>query len=255
MQHLPFELKADEAGSPAVGLVVLQSDETMEHELRHRLAGSVRLFHTRIPNEIEISQDSLLKMKAALPAATSLLPLTTDFKVIVYGCTSGTTMIGERAVTDAVRSVFPGVQVTNPLSAIKAKLLSMKAKRIALLTPYVPDVSQALMDELEAGGIHVVRSASFRESRDDRVARISPESLNNAIDSLAVSDNIDAIVASCTNLRTFDILDDSSARLGIPVISSNSALAWHITHLLQKGDGGVYIVPSDLQKGDGLKGG
>ena len=232
MEHLSFELKADDAALPAVGLVVLQSDETMEHELRHWLADSVRLFHTRIPNEVEISHDSLHRMKAALPAATSLLPSTTDFKVIVYGCTSGTTVIGEQAVATAVRSVFPGVQVTNPLSAIKAQLLAIKAKRIALLTPYVPDVSKAMIDELESEGIEVVRGASFHESQDDRVARISPESLSSAIDALGTSKDVDAIVASCTNLRTFDILDDASARVGIPVISSNSALVWHIECLL-----------------------
>lgn len=232
MQHLPFELKPDDDASPAVGLVVLQSDETMEHELRHSLADSIRLFHTRIPNEVEISHDSLHRMKAALPAATSLLPLTTDFKVIVYGCTSGTTVIGEQAVSDAVRSVFPGVQVTNPLSAIKAQLRAIKAKRIALLTPYVPDVSKALMDELETEGISVIRGASFHESMDDRVARIAPESIQSAIETLGTPKDIDAIVASCTNLRTLGVIEDISASIGIPIISSNSALAWHIIHLL-----------------------
>ena len=232
MKHLTFELKADNVDSPAVGLVVLQSDETMEHELRHWLADSVRLFHTRIPNEVKISHDSLHRMKEALPAATSLLPTTTDFKVIVYGCTSGTTVIGEQAVTDAIRCIFPSVQVTNPLSAIKAQLLAMDVKRIALLTPYVPDVSKALVDELESTGIEVVRGASFHESRDDRVARISPESLNSAIDTLGTPNDIDAIVASCTNLRTIEIIDDASARVGVPVISSNSAVRWHIEQLL-----------------------
>ena len=88
------------------------------------------------------------------------------------------------------------------------------------------------MDELESEGIEVVRGASFHESRDDRVARISPESLNSAIDALGTPNDIDAIVASCTNLRTIDILDAASARVGVPVVSSNSALVWHIEKLL-----------------------
>jgi len=169
MEHFSFELKADDHSSPAVGLVVLQSDETMEHELRQWLPDAVRLFHTRIPNDIEITHDTLRKMKAALPAATSLLPSTTDFKVIVYGCTSGSTVIGEKAVAAAVHNIFPNAQVTNPLSAIKAQLLAIGAKRIALLTPYVPEVSNAMMDELESQGIDIVSGASFHESRDDRV--------------------------------------------------------------------------------------
>ncbi len=232
MKHLSFELELDSDASPAVGLIVLQSDETMEHELRLWLPDTVRLFHTRIPNSVEINTDSLNRMKAELPVVTALLPTTTDFKVIAYGCTSGTTIIGEQAVSDAVRTVFPNALVTNPLSAIKAQLLALNVKRLALLTPYIPDVSAAIVGELESAGIELVRGASFHESRDDNVARISSDSLNSAIDELGTPKDVDAIFASCTNLRMHGLLDDASARVGIPVVSSNSALAWHIQQLL-----------------------
>lgn len=234
MQTLPFTIEPDSTDQPAVGLVVLQSDETMEHELRHWLADNIRLFHTRIPNEVVISHTSLQRMKQALPAATALLPVTTSFSVIVYGCTSGTTVIGEQAVTDAVRSVFPLAAVTNPLSALKARLSSMNARRIALLTPYVPDVSAALIEALENAGIQVVTGATFNESRDDRVARISRQSLLEALQHLGKTSGLDAIVASCTNLRTHGLLEEASEQCGVPVVSSNSALAWHINVLLAK---------------------
>ena len=231
MKQLPFDTEEYSDESPAVGLVVLKSDETMEHELRHWLPDSVRLYHTRIPNDVEISQDSLHRMKAALPAATALLPETTDFKVIVYGCTSGTTVIGEQAVAEAIQSVFPNVQVSNPLTAVKARLHSLGAKRIALLTPYVPDVSAALITELESSGIEVVQGATFNESRDDQVARISHSSIATACAALAETKGIDAIFASCTNLRTYDLLQEPHHT---PIISSNSSLAWHIQHLLRR---------------------
>ena len=90
-----------------------------------------------------------------LPATAALLPSTTTFKIIAYGCTSAATVIGEQAVTDAVQSVLPKVAVTNPLSAIKAMLASLKARRIALLTPYVPAVSQALISSNSALAWHI----------------------------------------------------------------------------------------------------
>jgi maleate isomerase len=34
------------------------------------------------------------------------------------------------------------------------------------------------------------------------------------------------IFLSCTNLRTLDVIDALEAELGIPVVSSNLALAW-----------------------------
>jgi maleate isomerase len=33
---------------------------------------------------------------------------------------------------------------------------------------------------------------------------------------------------SCTNLRTLDVIDDLEAELGVPVLSSNLALARHM---------------------------
>lgn len=232
MKHLTYEMQEDSVAEPAVGLVVLQSDETMEHELRLWLPNSVRLFHTRIPNATEVTAETLHRMKAELPKVTALLPETTDFKVIVYGCTSGTTVIGEKDVEKAVQSVFPNAAVTNPLTAVKTNLASLNVKRLAVLTPYIPDVSKAVMAELESEGIEVIRAASYHEILDSRVARISSESINAAIDDLGNPKDIDAIFASCTNLRMHSILDEASARVGVPVVSSNSALAWHIQHLL-----------------------
>ena len=233
MQQLSYRLTHEAVNQPAIGLVVLQSDETLEHELKRWLPEHYRLFHTRIPNSLQVDSVSLTAMRDLLPQSVALLPSNANFKVIAYGCTSASTLIGEQGVRDAIHSVRPGCAVTNPISAIKAKLASVSAKRIALLTPYEPTVSQALVQHLERHDYHIVHAATFNESRDDKVARISIESLNNAIDTLASKRDIDAVVASCTNLRTFDLLSAAIEKVGCPVISSNSALAWHIQVLAE----------------------
>ena len=236
MKRLPFEITEDRDEQPAVGLVVLQSDETLEHELRHWLPADVRLFHSRIPNSTLINHDTLQDMKRLLPETVTLLPPTTRFRVIAYGCTSAATVIGEEAVTALVQAVFPGVAVTNPLSAIKARLASLDARRIALLTPYVPEVSHAMVASLNDAGRQVVTVGSFHEEHDDRVARIAQHSIRQALQTLVSEysgEPLDAIVASCTNLRTRELIDDATVQLGLPVISSNSALAWHIQTLLE----------------------
>ncbi len=71
MINFQFDLEADHPDEPAVGLIVLQTDETMEHELRHWLPASVRLFHSRIPNSVDINSDSLHAMKQLLPATVA----------------------------------------------------------------------------------------------------------------------------------------------------------------------------------------
>ena len=231
MTSLRFTLDEDNPAQPAIGLVVLQSDETMEHELRQWLPAHFRLFHTRIPNSQTIDAQSLQAMQDHLPDSVSLLPAHTDFRVIVYGCTSASTLIGEAAVTTAIQCVFPNSAVTNPISAVKAQLNHLSAQRLAVLTPYEAAVSAALCDNLEADGYQIVRAGSFNETADHRVARISTSSLLAAIEMLAAERDIDAVFASCTNLRTHDLIEEASARIGCPLISSNSALAWHIQQL------------------------
>jgi len=232
IRHMPLELDSDAEKLPAVGLVLLQTDESMEHELRLWLPESIRLFHSRIPNSVDISSESLQAMKQLLPDSVAMLPSTTPYSVIVYGCTSASTVIGEQAVTEAVQRVFPGVAVSNPLSAIKARLDDLQVRRLALLTPYVPEVSQALIDSLQSPERQLVSVGSFNEARDDRVARIARSSILHSLEELARKGKPDAIVASCTNLRLHGLIDEASQSLGIPVISSNSAVAWHVLQLL-----------------------
>ena len=44
----------------------------------------------------------------------------------------------------------------------------------------------------------------------------------------AASIEAEAIFLSCTNLRTLDIIAPLESELGIPVLSSNQVLAWHM---------------------------
>ena len=71
---------------------------------------------------------------------------------------------------------------------------------------------------------------AFFEKQDRLVCRISEDSIRDAIKALAATD-CDAIFGSCTNLRIAGILDELNKTSGKPVLTSNSALAWHIQQL------------------------
>ncbi|MBX2886677.1 MAG: hypothetical protein KTR32_42415 [Granulosicoccus sp.] len=232
MKRFTYELDSDLSVSPNIGLVILQTDESMEYELKRWLPADYRIFHTRIANDQSIGSDSLQAMKARLPDSLSLLPEHTPFDVIAYGCTSATTVIGESGVESAIRSVFPKAGVTNPLTAIKAQLTEIGAERIALLTPYVPEVSEQVVTHLKSCNFDIAVSGSFYEALDYRVARISQSSLIDAITQLSTDSHLEAIVVTCTNLRTYELIDKARELCGCPVISSNSAMAWHIQALI-----------------------
>lgn len=215
----------------AVGLLVLRSDEAMEGELRQWLPAEVALHHARVYNANEVNSETLAAMLNELPDSARRLPDAPDYKVIAYGCTSGSMVIGSDRVREAIQSVHAGVAVTDPFTALKAKLSNVDAKRIGLLVPYEPAVAQGIVDGLQDAGFEIAASASFHESNDDRVCRISRESVTEGLLAVGMDPAVEAVVGSCTNLRSIDVLDAVAAGLGKPVMTSNSALAWHIEQL------------------------
>ena len=216
---------------PAVGLIVLESDEVLERELAAWLPPAFRRFHARIANATDVTADTLRAMERELPAAAALLPASVAFDVVAYGCTSASAVIGEARVAELVGSVVPNAAVTNPLSAAKARLADLGASRVALLTPYSRAVSRAVLEHLESAGLEVVRAATFDERDDSRVARIAERSTLEAMVRLAAGGGVDAVFGSCTNLRALNVLDEAARRAGVPALTSNSALAWHIERL------------------------
>jgi maleate isomerase len=232
LQRLKYTSQRYYPDGKSIGLILLQTDEVLENEIRQMLPERSVIYHTRVPSGKQVSSETLAAMETEIPAAVRLLPAAGGMGVIAYCCTSGTTIIGEENVEAAIHSVLPNVKVTNPLRAIKAYLTHLGAKRIGLLTPYEPQVSQALADHLEEAGFEISGFGSFYEKEESKVTRISRESILDAIQQIGSGDQCDAVFASCTNLRTVDLLDEAAHNIGKPVISSNAALAWHIGELL-----------------------
>ena len=227
---MDYRLNAGAGGCARLGLIVLATDETLEFEARCVLGGGdVQLLHARIPVARDINPATLAQMDAAMPAAAALLPAGLD--VIGYACTSGATIIGQARVAEQVRSVHPGIDVTDPVTAVIAALNHVGARRIGMVTPYLPSVTAPLCALLAANGIETLSEISFAEGDDRRVARIDPASTRAALIEAAGAPGTEALFASCTNLQTFGIIDEVEAQTGLPVITSNQALIWHMLRL------------------------
>ena len=221
---------------------MLSSDQTLELEFCTLLDfEGVALYHARIPNEMEITEGTLAQMEAALPVTASLLPASFNFDVIGYGCTSGTTVIGEDRVEKAIRTAHPGILVTNPLTACKAALKALELKRIAFLTPYEPAITKVMRDNLMEEGFQNPVTSYFYESDDFVVGRITSNSILESIKKIGVGDDCDGVFVSCTNLRAASVIEAAEESLGKPVTSSNHALAWHLLRLA-----GINDTPSNL---------
>jgi len=212
-----------------LGLIVLQVDETIEQDFRRLFVSrDVALHITRIPSGAELTPDTIAAMELALPAAAELLPPAASFGSVGYACTSGTTLIGADRVRALVAGAVNTHNVANPLTASIAALKAVGARRVAIVSPYIDTVATPIRHAFERAGFDVPATLSFGEEVEARVARIDPASIYSAGLAVAAQAQVDAVFLSCTNLRTLDIIDPLEQALGIPVISSNQALAWHM---------------------------
>lgn len=228
---LSFTSDGGYGAGPAIGVIVLSTDETLEPELQQISTQSgVSLYHSRIPFDPNVTPETLARMEGEIPASLNLLPSHTEFGAIGYGCTSGATVIGADRVAKIVQERFSGVAVTNPITAAITACHALNVKRLGLLTPYRADVSAAMQNVFEENGIEINAFGCFEEELDHKVARISESATLKGILQVGAGD-CDAVFASCTNLRTFGIIDTAETALGKPVISSNSAFAWHLHKL------------------------
>lgn len=239
MTKLPYTL--DEATPKTLGLIVLQSDETIEQDIRQILPTEVQLHTTRVPSGLEVTSDSLQSMEAHLPASAELLPRGLGFDVIGYGCTSGTAQIGAERVAELIRQRATTQAVTEPVTALIAACQALGVRRLAFLSPYVGEVSARLRSVLQDAGIGTPVFGSFEEAEEAKVARITPTSVLEAGQALCAGADVDALFLSCTNLRTLPIIPALEAATGLPVLSSNQVLIWHMARL-----SGVALAPDDL---------
>jgi maleate isomerase len=229
---LPFALDDGPAPRAAIGLIVLQTDESLEAEApRIFPEPDVTLHVSRIPFDPEVTPETLAAMADALPRAAALLPTGRGLDAVGYACTSGATVIGPERVAETIRAAHPRAAATDPISAAIDALRALGARRLGFLTPYQPPVSAAMRARLEAAGFEIAAFGSFEEATDARVARIAPASTLAAAKALGAAPEVDAVFAACTNLRSFGVIAAAEAALGKPMVSSNLALTWRLRAL------------------------
>ncbi len=228
----PFETDAGLAGRARIGVVVLASDHTLEHEFRHLLnLPGVAFYVSRIPMSPDVTMESLTAMKGDIASRAEVILPGVDLPVVAYGCTSATMVLGEEIVFEQIRKGRPEAKPTTPITAAFAAFDAFDAKRIAVLTPYIGAVNERVRKFIEGRGYTIPVFGSFNEGNDNVAARISVESMRQAILTLGRRDDVDMVFLSCTSLRLALDVQSIEAELGKPVTSSNHAMAWHCLRL------------------------
>jgi maleate isomerase len=233
VEHLPFETDGGIASRASIGLIVLATDFTIEHEWRQIMTNlrGVALYQSRILNDTQITPETLRAMDPLIADAANLILPGSELDVVAFGCTSAAMAIGEEKVFERIRTVRPKAKCTTPITGAFAAFRALGARRIGVLTPYRADVNHIVASYIRRAGFEVPVFGSFNEQNDGIVAKISPQSILNGILAIRERAAIDAVFVSCTSVRLAEAAAGIERQIGLPVTSSNHAMAWHALRL------------------------
>ncbi len=207
--------------------VVVPADFLLDDEYWQLAGPDVVLHVTRIPvipQQVDRSAAVAVGDPALVAEGVRLLG-PTDSEVMVYACTAGSFIrgvSGEAALVETMRGAGAARAITTS-GAIRAALDALVIERVSVATPYTSDLTAALVDYLDEGGTTVLGQASLELLGD--IAQVPADRI---LDVLREADHPDAeaIVLSCTNLRTLSDHGAWEAALGKPVIGANQATIW-----------------------------
>lgn len=216
-----------------IGLVALATDLNSESDLRQMLPPGVDLYTNRVRNANPVTPANLHAMAPDISrAAQDLLP-GDCIDVLVYGCTSGTAVIGETQVIRLLQAGRGQLPCTTPITAAGQALQTCSVQRLSILTPYTHTVNQAVAACFQARGFKIINIAGFGIENDKQMTAISADSIyQGALQTCHAQ--ADALFISCTALRAAAVAARIETRLAKPVITSNQAIIWHTLELIGK---------------------
>lgn len=191
------------------------------------LPDDVDIFITRTPfidHEVTVEFAQEASDGPAISRATRDVtagPATT----VAYACTSGSFVggrDGEKKITEAMLASGAEQALTTSGALVEA-LESLGVSRVVVATPYIAELSQKLSAFLAEHQITAIDNVSLGLS-----TKISQVLYERTAEMIRAADRSDAeaIVISCTNLPTYDLLAPLERELGKPVISANQATLW-----------------------------
>ena len=217
---------------PRIGLIAPASDILIERDFwRMGLAADVDIFTTRIPLEMPLTPVTLARLADGIGGAMERLLPEETLDAVVFGCTSGSAVIGPQNITARVHAVRSAIAVTNPATAAIAALTQLNARNLAFVAPYTADVAERTADIFRNAGITITDACCFGLLTDAEIAVPGPDYYRAVLESMNLA-GAEAIFLSCTTSRALDAIELLEQSTGLPVVTSNQAAFWHALRLI-----------------------
>lgn len=154
--------------------------------------------------------------------------------VILYGCTSATLTHGtafDRDLAAQIRTTSGALSLTAAGSLV-AGIKALGASKVGFASPYLGEINDQAVAFLSDEGIAVVQRADIgRELGNYGQGELTPDEVYD----LAIQADhpeAEAIVLSCTDMRSVEAITRIETALGKPVVTSNQAMVFGLMRAL-----------------------
>ncbi len=227
-RHTVWDTGPDAGPVPGSSVgVIVPYDFALDRELWRWVPETSSLHVTRTPfvaSPVTADQARAISDPGPVRRATRDV-LVPEPGVVAFSCTSGSFVdgvAGERALVDVMAEAGAPKAMTTA-GALVAAFAALDVNRIALVSPYVDDLTGRLEQFLAAHGVETVSRVGL--GLLGQIWRVSYAEVVRAVREVDHPD-AGAVFISCTNLATYDVIARLEADLGKPVLTANQVTMW-----------------------------
>ncbi|MBT3351369.1 MAG: maleate cis-trans isomerase [Nitrospinaceae bacterium] len=201
-----------------LGFIVPSWNTVMEYECQRMAPEGVSVHFTRVDHGIGAE-----KQVEEVPQLAELLGHA-NLDAICFGCTVASFVRPgiDQEISEIIEQKT-NVPATTTTTAIIQALREMDVSRLALASPYRQELNDRLIQFLDGYGFEVTRERGLNIRGASFLPPEEVEALAREVD----TPDADAILISCTNIRSLEVIDQLEADLGKPVLTSNAAALWY----------------------------
>jgi maleate isomerase len=207
-----------------VGVIVPSPNTTVEADFMRALPANVTVHAARM-FLAETTADAERRMiYDHVPIAVADLA-TLRPHVVAFACTSAGAVLGADGEAALIANIAreTGAFVVSTNNAVGKAIETLGRKRIALLTPYVAELNQAIRAGLERRGPTVVHMAGLGITDPFGICNFTPAEIVAFAERELAGQQFDLLFVSCTNFRAVEARPLFMERFGVPVVTSNQA--------------------------------
>ncbi len=199
-----------------------------DFEMQRMAPEGVQFLTTRMSFR-DTSRQSDIDLVANLERDAQLLA---DAKVdlIAFNCTAASLIAGPKSICTRIETAT-GIRATTTIEAVEAAFQAFSARRIALFTAYRQDVVDEEKHYFSGKGYKIVADAHIPCLDPITQGSVPPEAWLDLARATDVSQS-DVILFSCAGIYISPVVAAIEAATGKLVITSNSALLWHVLNMV-----------------------